>query len=343
MKNIQPQLKHAQFHLTNKCNLNCLFCWRYNEDRKKYKDMNSEILLRRLKEACDMNPKKITLSGGGEPLCKANILLEMIRWIKSHDPIIEGFLITNATLFNKEFVEEMAKVGWDNVIISLQSPNWKTNDFLMGKKGAFEKAVKSIRLINKVKKNMHRKKPTLIIRTVITRYNYKQTLEMIKLAKKLGIKNVMFRMVNEGKKINRGIKRSKYPEFINLIKKTEMYSKKLNVTPKFEFKIDDLELKNDKISKRIIPPKKKICLIPFTELIVFGNGSISVCCNYFKEQLKKNSGGVIKDNKNGLKDIWINKFQKMRKELYNKKLYPLCKICSKDAINHNEDLIKKMR
>lgn len=337
METIKPKLKHAQFHLTNKCNLNCLFCWcHYNKN--KYKDISSKNLMKYLKEVCEMAPEVITLSGGGEPLCRQKILLKMMKFIKFNYPKINGLLITNATLLNKLFVEKLINICWDEIIISLQAPNSKINDFITGREGAFKKTLKGINLINETKKKLNKEKPSLKIKTVVTKYNYKNILGMVQLAERLNIKELEFRMVNEEKEKSLAVSDSGFSEFIGLIKKTKDYSQNINVDIKFEFNIKNLGLKNDKDPKKEKNIQKRICLIPFTELVVFGNGSVSVCCNYFNEQFKKISKGVIKDNKKNIKELWLNGFQEMRNNLHNKRLYPLCERCSIDMMHHNKGI-----
>lgn len=334
MKVTELQLKHAQFHLTNKCNLDCLFCWcHYNKN--KYKDVSSETLMNYLKEVCEMAPEVITLSGGGEPLCRQATLLKMIKFIKINYPKISGLLITNATLLNKPFVEELTAIGWDEIIISLQAPTPEINDFIMGRTGAFKKALEGIRLINEAKKVLNKEKPSLNIKTVITKHNHRYLLGMVQLAEKLDIKNVEFRMVNEGGKKNLTIDQSEFIEFRNLVKKAKDYAKNLNMNIKFEFDTAGLESKNNIYQQN---KEKKICLIPFTELVVFGNGAVSVCCNYFNEQFKKISKAVIKNDKKSIKEIWLNEFQEMRENIQNQESYPICKTCSQDMLHHNKDI-----
>lgn len=335
MKKVRPQLKHAQFHITNRCNLNCLFCW-YHYNKEEYENISSETLMGYLKEVCDMRPESITLSGGGEPLCRANVLLNMMKLIKKDYPKISGVLITNATLLNKKFVNSMVKIGWDDMIISIQAQNPKINDFIMGKKGAFKKAVKGIDLVNETKKRLGKKKPVLSIKTVITKYNYKFVLEMIRLAEKLRIKNIEFRMVNEEGEEDLAIPSSEIRKFTKLIRKIKERSKSLNVN--LEFDIEGLEIQNKQYLQKIKNVQKNVCLIPFTELVVFGNGAISVCCNYFKNQFKADSKAVVKNNKRSIKELWQNEFQKMRENINDAKLYPLCQRCSKDMVNRNKNI-----
>ena len=341
---MKPNLKHAQFHLTNKCNLNCLFCWCHN-NKNKYEEVSSQILMNYLKDICNMHPEVITISGGGEPTYRIKLLLQMIKFIKNRSKKISGVLITNGTLFTEYVVEELIKAGWDDIILSLQGSNSKINDFIMGQKGAYEKALKGINLINKTKKRMNKEKPILNLKTVITKHNYQDILNIINLAKKLNIQNVEFRMVNEEEnekgKYNLSVVDSEFKKLKDLVKKSKNYSKNLNVNVDFEFKTEDSELKNIIHPSKTKSVQKNICSIPFKELVVFGNGTISVCCNYFKEQFKAKSKAIIKDTKKSIKEIWLKDFQKMRNELHNEKLYALCKKCSQDMKYHNENIQEK--
>ena len=128
-KNEKQGPVHIQFNPTERCNLKCLFCWQRDSSRVSYENEVSEKRYEELvKEANTLDVKKVTITGGGEPLCRPNTCLKLMKKIKGYN--IYGSLITNGTLFNKSTVRKIIQMNWDEVILSLDSPNKKIHDYL---------------------------------------------------------------------------------------------------------------------------------------------------------------------------------------------------------------------
>lgn len=299
--------------------------------------MNHNLLMRYLKEICDMSPKVITLSGGGEPLCRKKELLQMIQFIKKNYPDISGVLITNATLFDKYFANRLVESGWDDIIVSIQGPNPKINDFIMGRNGAFDKAVEGISIVNKLKHDLNKEKPSINLKTVLTKHNYKQILEMVQLANRLDIKSVEFRMVNEGE-VKLGLRSSEISELKELIKKVKEYSQGYGMRINFEFEINNIIPYVYCAEKKEDNHMRLPCLIPSEEIVIFGNRAVSVCCNYFDGQFSRKAEGIIKNTKSSIKKIWLDGFKKMRGDMRSNKRYAVCHMCSYDMAHQNKIL-----
>lgn len=75
-------------------------------------------------------------------------------------------------------------------------------------------------------------------------------------------------------------------------------------------------------------PKKNVevdcaCLYPFTDLIIFPDGQVGMCCNDCNE-----TTGFGDISKELLIDIWRNeKFRKLRMSMMEGRVYPFCKEC----------------
>lgn len=89
-------------------------------------------------------------------------------------------------------------------------------------------------------------------------------------------------------------------------------------------------------------PKKNVeinipCLYPFTDLVIFPDGKVGVCCNDCYEVT--NFGNV---NEQSLKDIWKGKeFFKIRECMKNGRNYPFCVECDVVDAGERENEIKK--
>ncbi|MBE6490519.1 MAG: GTP 3',8-cyclase MoaA [Methanobrevibacter sp.] len=124
--------------LTNRCNVNCLYC--HHDGMVKSKDeMTADELYTICKIAKKIGVRKIRLSGG-EPLLKKDIV-EIVEKIASL-----GFkdisMTTNGTLLEK-YAQELKDAGLDRVNVSLDTLNRETFEFIT-KKDYLEDAKKGI-------------------------------------------------------------------------------------------------------------------------------------------------------------------------------------------------------
>ena len=124
--------------LTNRCNVNCLYC--HHDGMVKSKDeMTADELYTICKLAKKLGVKKIRLSGG-EPLLK-NDIVEIVERIASL-----GFkdisMTTNGILLEK-YAQALKDAGLDRVNVSLDTLDRKTFEFIT-KKDYLEDAKKGI-------------------------------------------------------------------------------------------------------------------------------------------------------------------------------------------------------
>ncbi|MEE0934269.1 MAG: GTP 3',8-cyclase MoaA [Methanobrevibacter sp.] len=124
--------------LTNRCNVNCLYC--HHDGMVKSKDeMTADELYTICKIAKKIGVRKIRLSGG-EPLLKKDIV-EIVEKISSL-----GFkdisMTTNGILLEK-YAQDLKDAGLDRVNVSLDTLNRETFEFIT-KKDYLEDAKKGI-------------------------------------------------------------------------------------------------------------------------------------------------------------------------------------------------------
>lgn len=90
-------------------------------------------------------------------------------------------------------------------------------------------------------------------------------------------------------------------------------------------------------------PTKKVninipCLYPFTDLIVFPEGKVGICCNDCFEVT--DFGNVMQD---GIEKIWNNpSFRGVREAMRNGRKYPFCRECDVMDAGERENEIKKL-
>ena len=132
--------------LSNKCMLKCKMCYLWkNEDfssqsserlgNKEYKK-----LLYDLKAFVDAS-FHVSFSGG-EPLLDSNLLFEVAKICRELD--FETYFPTNAYLIDDAMAKRIAEAEISCVGLSLDSIDTEIHDFIRGKRGSWEKAMKAI-------------------------------------------------------------------------------------------------------------------------------------------------------------------------------------------------------
>lgn len=125
--------------ITGNCNLNCKHCWAnlYGKDVSDYE------ILKTAKELAESRVVAVSLSGG-EPLLRFDLLVEIIKILKSKNIIVE--ILTNGTLLDDEKILALSKIlnlNTDVIQISIDGANSKSHNNQRGKQ-YFEKVVQNI-------------------------------------------------------------------------------------------------------------------------------------------------------------------------------------------------------
>jgi len=145
------------FGITDNCTLRCRMCHKWKEDifiKQKAEEptlkdwKNCVNSLSRIAE----RPLQINF-GGGEPLLKKDIL-EIIRFSKSRK--LETNIATNGYLIDEAMAERIADSGLNSVIISLDSMNEGTHDYLRGVSGVYGGVMKAIENLEKYGKGIYK-------------------------------------------------------------------------------------------------------------------------------------------------------------------------------------------
>jgi len=124
--------------LTNRCNVNCLYC--HHDGMVKSKDeMTADEVYTICKVAKNIGVQKIRLSGG-EPLLKKDIV-ETVQKIGSLD-FKDITMTTNGILLEK-YAEDLKKAGLNRVNVSLDTLDRETYEFIT-KKDYLEDAKRGI-------------------------------------------------------------------------------------------------------------------------------------------------------------------------------------------------------
>ncbi|MEM5829507.1 MAG: radical SAM protein [Candidatus Aenigmatarchaeota archaeon] len=347
---------------TDRCNLNCLSCWRrgWSEEQLKRRygeEMEDERLLKLVDEAAEMGVKEIAFVGGGEPLMR-NVTLELFKRMKSYGMI--GDLVTNGTLFTKKSIELLVKIGWDRIKFSIDGPDPKVHDYLRQTKGAFKTTIRNIKLFSQMKKKYKTDKPTLIIQSVLSNENYKKLHELVKLGHKVGADEMALLPLTIFDESMRHLKlnEEQIKEFKLILQKSiellETFGMKSNyreyMNEKYIIKTESMdEVMMEEVEKMIKKEYPKFedpienfkflpCYAPWIHVTILPNGNIAPCFSPWVWNTKTS----IKDF--SLKELWYGEyFNKFRKIILKRKLPENCKKCCVWEVFNNRRLREGMK
>ena len=166
----------------NDCNLNCIYCGHPN-------NAASKMSLESFKYLVDSLPKlkHVDLTPYGEPFLNPQFL-DMVEYLRRRN--IGVSFDDNFTLLSERDINALIKLEVDTISISLDAANKETYIKLRGK-DYFDRIVDNIDLFQELKAKENRQKPNLIMNSTITRFNYKETLDFIELARSLDIRAVV--------------------------------------------------------------------------------------------------------------------------------------------------------
>ncbi|WP_457613288.1 radical SAM protein [Methanocaldococcus sp.] len=125
---------HPSIELTQKCNLNCIYCY------SRLKSIKSGIY-GNLDEA-----EALTISQYGEPLLDLEGVKKAIEFGK--DLGLRVDLQTNGALLNEEIIKELRDLGLDLIMISLSSFDNRKYELLTGK-DYFDRVLNNIKIASK--------------------------------------------------------------------------------------------------------------------------------------------------------------------------------------------------
>ena len=171
----------VQFDLTNKCNLNCRYC--YNSSGKS---LDYEMTIDEWEMVCldilDQGGVFQCTISGGEPLLVKDKLFYVLNSLSQDNTTF--ILNTNATLVTDEIVVEFLKYRWHWIQVSLDSHSEREHDLIRGKESSWSDA------INGIKKIVNYGIP-VVIACMVTDNNQKIE-EIIRLAIKIKAKGIIF-------------------------------------------------------------------------------------------------------------------------------------------------------
>ena len=324
--------------ITEKCNLKCLVCER--SITKPKKELSEEKLLQIIDDAIKLGIKELHLDGSGELFVRKETSLKIMEKVKAYN--IKGQIVTNATLLNDKDIKRIIKMGWDDVIISLDGPNAKIHDKLRGVKGAFEKTIKTLESFDKYKKNLKSEKPIITIAAILTNDNYNKLSSIFELIKNYGINKFRLQVLHKRTDSTSQFKlnESEEKEFQESLKEIEQATLKYGIRALIKcFNDPEIVKKSFKMGEILKKDSEEYnqgllsihCHQPWLYIGIREDGFVEPCAgsDFNKENI----------NDKGLKDIWYGEFFKeIRNSLKKKKFYTSCQTCCGSLVIQSKEL-----
>lgn len=325
---MMPKLVKAQIHPTHHCNLKCIFCDVPIRSVGK-KDLPDEKWISLVNDLCELKPRVVTISGGGEPFLRMKLLIYIIKIL--HLAGIKIEIITNGTFISDEVTKTIAECC-HHYRVSLHATLEDLDEILRGKKGSVKLSLEGIRKIAGWKKKLGREEPTIDIAMVLTKFNMSEIGKMIEKASEVGANRISLRIVHKW-----GEKYRPSEEQMNELKKNiRLYEKmaaEKNLNLIYDFLIGDIFSQSEEQNIENVGTSKNepICTLPFRELVIFADGRVSPCCNFIIDPEEYDGVDSVKEK--SLITVWNgDEFNKIRKFMKTGKdnLPKTCVECSID-------------
>lgn len=158
----------SEIAITYKCNLSCAFCYAGCNLTQNPVNSDKELTTSELKKIIHKiyhQAKVPSISfTGGEPTLRKD-LAELIKYAKGLGMRVN--LISNGTLIDKKKAHELSVAGLDSSQISVEGIDSHTHDHLVGRQGAFDKAMAALRFLKEEGIHTH-------TNTTLNRFNIEQ-------------------------------------------------------------------------------------------------------------------------------------------------------------------------
>jgi radical SAM protein with 4Fe4S-binding SPASM domain len=177
-------LKIISWNITNLCNLRCTHCYlpaRENNNSSSIDtpdELSTHEAFRLIDHIALVNSEAMLILSGGEPLLREDIF-DLAAYASGKGMMV--VLGSNGILINNRVARMLKEKGVSGVSISLDSLNSAIHDRMRSREGAWESAVKAIRICRD-------NGLAVQINTVVTRENYTEIPDMALYAQTLGAK-----------------------------------------------------------------------------------------------------------------------------------------------------------
>lgn len=307
---------------TFKCNLRCTMCtWRHDPI-----ELSFEEIIKVLKNLKELGVRVVRYTGGGEPLVFPRFM-DLMRITKEMG--FFGHLTTNGLLLTEDRAEEIVKMAWDRIVISVDG--WDADSYAsIRKNGNFENLRQNISSLNKFKRIQNTSRPALELATVVMSKNYRSLDKMIEVCKEWNIQEIGFSPI-----IDYGL--SDIDKELYL--RDEILEEVSNIFHLTYKKAQQAEIETNIpviLRNGLGTIKRKIaikaCYQPWLSSLIFPSGKVAPCCYLYDCEM-----GNIKDK--SFQQIWQGeRYTKLREDFQRGKFLPGCTLCDPNIVAMQEKI-----
>ncbi len=196
---LRRNIVHVNLQLLYSCNFRCTICdfWRSGAGDKGALSVEQVRIIS--KKLAAIGPQVVSI-GGGEPLLHKDIINVVQILAENNFPV----MICNGWYVTPDMARALFEAGMYEVSISVDYATAAKHDAQRGMKGAFDKAIDALSLLNENRIYSHQRVHMI---SVVLDDNLDDLEQLIKLAKSLGITYMVTLYSN-----NRGKKENRYPD-----------------------------------------------------------------------------------------------------------------------------------
>ncbi len=169
---------------TNRCNLGCFACPNSVARRegrfKEEEEIGKDVWMRIVDEGLDAGVHEWRLLGGGEPMLRRETTMAIIKRVKGRDLELNCEVISNGSLFKDEDVEDLVRLRFDMLLMSIDNPREEIHDYLRGTPETLVKAKRTLRGFQKYKARYDTDKPYIKVNYVTNSVNYRDLSDMVR-------------------------------------------------------------------------------------------------------------------------------------------------------------------
>lgn len=317
-KTAKSNIHYVLWEVTQKCNLRCIHC-RANAspDKKEGKLIKSKDAFNLLDDIAKLGCPALALTGG-EPLLRQDII-GIVSYATSKK--IPTRIQSNGLLLTEQVADKLKKAGLMSFGIGLDGSNSSIHDKIRNQRGAFNGAIKAIRILKAKNIKVH-------VEFTINRINFNDLVATLDLLESLGVDTFLARaVIFKGRAtLDNSIFRlssSKYKKILELIYKERGKRKIiLNCQDPLYHLVDKNLMEKLKTYGNIYSGKILTgCTAGLNMIHIHSNGDVGVCTF-----LNLIIGNVFEKS---LLQIWRERFSVPEiKRLINREYEGFCKNCS---------------
>ena len=310
------------YNLTNRCNLDCAPCRaRSDGDCDLENELDSREVLTLVEDALSLKVRRFHITGGGEPLVRADDFMSIVRRIKGEGRYCS--LVTNGTLFTEAMIRELAGLGFDRILFSINGPNEEIDETLRGR-GAFARSIEAVKRFHHYRRSST--SPWLVIAPVLTSSISRRISDFVALCRETGADHLHLQPVLVTK-----------PDYTYLEVDLDGTREELEGAKALAEELSIVNNLGDLTQEDPLCQEEVTCFSPWSTMIVNPEGKINPC------PMMGEQGLCESVREKPLSEIWFGEaFTALRRSLHEGKSLSFCRECCGANILFNKKILAEV-